>query len=79
MIAIEATNRGRADAAWAMLASLPPVEETAIETLDGLQPDAVLFNVREPVEYACGHLPCAVSLPQAKRATRLALLIWAWM
>jgi len=71
MVAIEATNRGRADAAWAMLTSLPPVEEAGIEALDGLPPDAVVLDVREPEEYAYGHVPGAVSLPQAELATRL--------
>lgn len=72
MVAIEATNRGREDAAWAMLTSLPPVEEVGIEALDGLQADAFLLDVREPEEYAYGHVPDAVSLPQAELATRLA-------
>ncbi len=72
MVAIEATNRGRADAAWAMLTSLPPVEEAGIEALDGPRADAVLLDVREPEEYAYGHVPGAVSLPQAELATRIA-------
>ena len=72
MVAIEATNRGREDAAWAMLTSLPPVEEGGIEALDGLRADAVLLDVREPEEYAYGHVPGAVNLPQAELSTRLA-------
>ena len=72
MVAIEATNRGREDAAWAMLTSLPPVEEAGIEALDGLRADAVLLDVREPEEYAYGHVPGAINLPQAELATRLA-------
>ena len=72
MVAIEATNRGREDAAWAMLTSLPPVEEAGIEALDGLRADAVLLDVREPEEYAYGHVPGAVNLPQAELSTRLA-------
>jgi hydroxyacylglutathione hydrolase len=72
MVAIEATNRGRADAAWAMLTSLPAVKEADIEKLDGAQGDAVLLDVREPEEYAYDHVPGAVSLPQAELATRLA-------
>ena len=71
MVAIEATNRGREDAAWAMLTSLPPVGEAGIEALDGLRADAVLLDVREPEEYAYGHVPGAVNLPQAELATRL--------
>lgn len=72
MVAIEATNRGRADAAWAMLTTLPPVEEAGVEALDGLGADAVVLDVREPEEYAHGHVPGALSLPQAELATRLA-------
>jgi glyoxylase-like metal-dependent hydrolase (beta-lactamase superfamily II)/rhodanese-related sulfurtransferase len=72
MVAIEATNRGREDAAWAMLTSLPPVGEAGVEALDGLRADAVLLDVREPEEYAYGHVPAAVNLPQAELATRLA-------
>jgi hydroxyacylglutathione hydrolase len=72
MVLIEATNRGRADADWAMLTSLPPVEEAGIEALDGLPPDSVVLDVREPEEYRYGHVPGAVSLPQAELATRLA-------
>jgi len=72
MVAIEATNRGREDAAWSMLTSLPPVEEVGIEALHGLGADAVLLDVREPEEYAYGHVPNAVNLPQAELATRLA-------
>jgi rhodanese-related sulfurtransferase len=72
MLAIEATNRGREDAAWAMLTSLPPVEEVDIEALDALPADSLLLDVREPEEYAYGHVPGAVSLPQAELATRLA-------
>ena len=71
MVAIEATNRGREDAAWSMLTSLPPVEEVGIEALDGLRADAVLLDVREPEEYAYGHVPGAINLPQAELATRL--------
>lgn len=72
MVLIEATNRGRADADWAMLTSLPPVEEAGIEALDGLPPDSAVLDVREPEEYRYGHVPGAVSLPQAELATRLA-------
>ncbi|HEV2358287.1 MAG TPA: MBL fold metallo-hydrolase [bacterium] len=71
MVAIEATNRGREDAAWAMLTSLPPVEEVDVEALDALESGALLLDVREPEEYAYGHVPAAVSLPQAELATRL--------
>lgn len=72
MIAIEATNRGREDATWAMLTSLPPVEEVGIEALDRREKDTLLLDVREPDEYAYGHVAGAVSIPQAELATRLA-------
>ncbi|HLW47581.1 MAG TPA: MBL fold metallo-hydrolase [bacterium] len=72
MVAIEATNRGQADAFWAMLTSLPPVDEVDIEALDRPQAGAIIVDVREPEEYAYGHVPGAVSLPQAELATRIA-------
>jgi hydroxyacylglutathione hydrolase len=71
MVAIEATNRGRADATWAMLTGLPRVEEVGIDALEALPGDAVLLDVREPEEYVYGHVPRAVNLPQAELATRL--------
>jgi len=71
MTAIEATNRGLADMAWAMLASTPPVREIDIDALEARPPDAVVLDVREPEEYAHGHVPGAVSLPQADLASRL--------
>lgn len=74
MTAIEATNRGRADDAWVMLTSLSDVPEIGIEELDGRHPDSVLLDVREPAEYARGHVPGAVNVPQADLATRLAEL-----
>ena len=33
--------------------------------------EAVMLDVREPVEYSAGHLPGAISIPQAELATRL--------
>ncbi|HSD51241.1 MAG TPA: MBL fold metallo-hydrolase [Candidatus Methylomirabilis sp.] len=71
MTAIEATNRGRADMAWAMLTTSPQVREIDIEALEGRPPDAVILDVREPAEYAHGHVPGAISLPQADLASRL--------
>ena len=71
MTAIEATNRGLADMAWAMLASTPPVREIDIDALEARPPDTVVLDVREPEEYAHGHVPGAVSLPQADLASRL--------
>jgi glyoxylase-like metal-dependent hydrolase (beta-lactamase superfamily II)/rhodanese-related sulfurtransferase len=74
MTAIEATNRGRADLAWAMPLRGGPVTEVAVGDLPGRLDAAAgaLLDVREPEEYAAGHVPGAVSLPQAELATRLA-------
>ncbi|MDR7418340.1 MAG: MBL fold metallo-hydrolase [Armatimonadota bacterium] len=71
MTAIEATNRGLIDASWAMLTATPPVSEQPVEALDRRPADAVLIDVREPSEYAAGHIPGAVSVPQADLASRL--------
>src|SRR5262249_42827445 len=71
MTAIEATNRGRADMAWAMLASSPPVREVNLEDLRTRPSGTALVDVREPEEFAKGHVPSAVNLPQADLATRL--------
>jgi len=71
MTAIEATNRGRADMAWAMLTSSPEVREVNLEELRARSADAVVVDVREPEEFATGHVPGAVNLPQADLATRL--------
>jgi hydroxyacylglutathione hydrolase len=72
MTAIEATNRGAAEMAWAMLSTRPTVPEVDIEALAGFAPDAVILDVREPAEFAQGHLPGAINLPQADLASRLA-------
>jgi glyoxylase-like metal-dependent hydrolase (beta-lactamase superfamily II)/rhodanese-related sulfurtransferase len=72
MTAIEATNRGLADMPWAMLTASPPVSEVGVEELEARPPEADLLDVREPEEYAHGHVPGAVNLPQADLATRLA-------
>jgi rhodanese-related sulfurtransferase len=72
MTAIEATNRGLADMPWAMLTAGPPVPEVGVEELESRSPQAGLLDVREPEEYAHGHVPGTVNLPQADLATRLA-------
>jgi glyoxylase-like metal-dependent hydrolase (beta-lactamase superfamily II)/rhodanese-related sulfurtransferase len=72
MTAIEATNRGLADMPWAMLTASHPVREVGVEVLETRSPQAGLLDVREPEEYAHGHVPGAVNLPQADLATRLA-------
>jgi glyoxylase-like metal-dependent hydrolase (beta-lactamase superfamily II)/rhodanese-related sulfurtransferase len=71
MTAIEATNRGRADMAWAMPTSSPAVREIDLDELRARPPDAAVVDVREPEEYVAGHVPGAVNLPQADLATRL--------
>jgi glyoxylase-like metal-dependent hydrolase (beta-lactamase superfamily II)/rhodanese-related sulfurtransferase len=71
MTAIEATNRGRADMAWAMLTSSPEVREVNLEELRARPAGAVVVDVREPEEFVNGHVPGAVNLPQADLATRL--------
>jgi glyoxylase-like metal-dependent hydrolase (beta-lactamase superfamily II)/rhodanese-related sulfurtransferase len=71
MVAIEATNRGAADMPWAMLTSSAPVSEVEAATLEGQAANALLLDVREPEEYAHGHIPGAVNIPQAELATRL--------
>jgi hydroxyacylglutathione hydrolase len=71
MVAIEATNRGVADAPWAMLNTTPEVREVGIAALADRAPDTLLLDVREPDEYALGHVPGAVNLPQAELASRL--------
>ena len=71
MTAIEATNRGLADRPWAMLTTNPAVDEIGLDELASRRPDALVLDVREPVEYARGHVPGAINLPQADLADRL--------
>ena len=71
LTAIEATNRGLADLPWAMLTSSPAVPEIGPDELAARAPEAVVVDVREPAEYAAGHVPGALNLPQADLATRL--------
>jgi len=71
MLAIEGTNRGVADAPWAMLTTLAPVASMPAEALGARPDDVVLVDVREPEEYAAGHVPGAVNLPQSELASRL--------
>ena len=73
MEAIIATNRGAAALEWAMPRDLPPVEvvpaREAERWLSQHQP--YVLDVREPAEYAGGHLPGAHLIPQAELASRL--------
>jgi rhodanese-related sulfurtransferase len=71
MTAIEATNRGVADMPWAMLTAAAPVREIDVETLEARPPGAVVLDVREPEEYAHGHVPGAINIAQADLASRL--------
>jgi hydroxyacylglutathione hydrolase len=71
MTAIEATNRGVADMPWVMLTTSQSVEEIDVDGLEQRLADVVLLDVREPEEYAHGHVPGALNLPQADLATRL--------
>jgi len=69
MVAVEATNRRVLDLPWAMLTTSPVVEEIAADEIR--RGGALLLDVREPAEFAHGHVPGAVNLPQAELATRL--------
>ena len=71
MTAIEATNRGVADMPWAMLTSAPPVTEVPVGAVESRPSGTMLLDVREPEEYAHGHIPGAVNLPQSDLASRL--------
>lgn len=71
MTAIELTNRGQADLEWAMLTTHPVVRELNIDTLERSLGHAIVVDVREPEEYAHGHVPGAINLPQADLASRL--------
>ena len=71
MVAIEATNRGVAGAEWAM-PGLATAEEVGVAA--ARSPESFLVDVREPEEYAHGHVPGAINIPQAELASRLAEL-----
>ncbi|MBF6590385.1 MAG: MBL fold metallo-hydrolase [Ktedonobacterales bacterium] len=74
MSVIEATNRGQMDMPWAMLTSAPVVPEVEVTALTDRLEGALLVDVREPQEYGEGHVPGAISIPQAELAARLAEL-----
>jgi rhodanese-related sulfurtransferase len=82
MCAIEATNRGTEDVTWAMLTTAPDVDEVSVEELaarlesgaahsPSCSPGIVVIDVREPEEYARGHVPGAINLAQAELASHL--------
>lgn len=71
MTAIEATNRGLADMDWAMLITSPSVPDIDIDAVENQVSDASVLDVREPEEYAHGHIPGAINVPQADLASRL--------
>ena len=71
MTAIYATNRGVEDKPWAMLTTSPDVDEVPLDAVETRAPNALVLDVREPDEYAHGHVPGAVNVPQAELATRL--------
>src|SRR5579885_1231659 len=60
MVAIESTNRGVADMPWAMLTCGAPVAEVGVADMEAPPTDAMLLDVREPEEYAHGHIPGAL-------------------
>jgi glyoxylase-like metal-dependent hydrolase (beta-lactamase superfamily II)/rhodanese-related sulfurtransferase len=76
MTAILATNQGRGDYSWLGRGALPDdVPSVLPEDAPGWlaeHDEALVLDVREPEEYAEGHVPGAISLPQADLAIRLA-------
>jgi len=73
MTAILATNRGEGDYAWAMPHNHHSVPDVTIdEAPTWLQAHrALVVDVREPNEYAAGHVSGAISIPQADLALHL--------
>jgi rhodanese-related sulfurtransferase len=69
--AIEGTNRGLVDLPWAMLTTSLRVDEVDLSALETAPPEALILDVREPEEYAYGHVPGAVNVPQGDLASRL--------
>lgn len=73
MVAIEATNRGEADAFWAMPTVMDSVPEIAIADASAYiqREQPLLLDMRESSEFSAGHIPGAVLMPQAELAMRL--------
>jgi hydroxyacylglutathione hydrolase len=71
MTAILATNQGKADYAWTMAGEGQVPSITAGEAAAWLaERDALVIDVREPTEFVAGHIPGALSIPQADLAVR---------
>ncbi len=70
MAAIEATNRGAADLAWAMPAGHQSVPMTDPKEAQDMG-RALLLDVREPHEFESQHIKGAINIPQADIATQL--------
>jgi rhodanese-related sulfurtransferase len=73
MTAILATNRGEADFSWAepkVTESVDFLEVSEAASWLTIEP-ATVIDVREPPEFAAGHLPGAISMPQSDVASRL--------
>src|SRR5205085_745359 len=66
-------NRGEGDYAWAMPHDHVSVSDVSVaDATSWLELHAAfVLDVREPDEYSAGHVPCAVSVPQADLAMRL--------
>jgi glyoxylase-like metal-dependent hydrolase (beta-lactamase superfamily II)/rhodanese-related sulfurtransferase len=76
MTAILATNQGRADYGWVADVVTEPVGEVPSVTPRAApawiaEHNPVVLDVREPEEFVTGHLPAAVSIPQAELAVQL--------
>lgn len=51
--------------------AVPGPDRVPTTTLDAVDPDAVLLDVREPAEFAAGHAPGALLIPLGQLADRL--------
>lgn len=51
--------------------AVPGPDRVPTTTLDTVDPDAVLLDVREPAEFAAGHAPGALLIPLGQLADRL--------
>ena len=74
MTAILETNRGAADYSWVITDGHAEVPTITLDEAPAWlnKSGAYVLDVREPWEYAAGHIPGAVSIPQADLALRLA-------